>query len=144
MAENSVNQAATLAQLPEKPAITGNLKIHGYHESSGEFENLAVYGSDAAAIQNLIRDDPHLGQRLHPTLRYCAAEIVWATRVEMARTIEDVLARRTRALFLKAQAASEIAPNTAEIMARELNYDVAWQVNQVRNFRELASNYMIQ
>jgi glycerol-3-phosphate dehydrogenase len=143
MAEDCVNQAATLARLPEKPAITRDLKIHGHHERPAEFNDLASYGSDAADIQNLILDDPSLGERLHPALRYRAAEVVWAARTEMARTVEDVLARRTRSLFLNAHAASDMAAKTAEIMARELNYDAAWQANQVKSFRVLARSYMI-
>ena len=144
MAEDCVNQAATLARLPEKPAITGTLKIHGHHERANEFADLAVYGSEAFAIQSLICNDPRLGERLHPTLKYCAAEVVWATRVEMARTVEDVLARRTRALFLNAQAAFDMATKTAEIMAHELNYDQAWQINQIKIFRKLARNYILE
>jgi len=143
MAEDCVNQAATLARLPEKPAITEHLKIHGFHLNPKQFEDLGVYGSDAFAIEKLIRDDPHLAKRLHPALSYCAAEVVWAARNEMARTVEDVLARRTRALFLNAQAASEMAVRTAEIMAQELNYDDIWKANQIKNFRELARRYVI-
>ncbi|HEY7617729.1 MAG TPA: glycerol-3-phosphate dehydrogenase/oxidase [Terriglobales bacterium] len=143
MAEDCVNQAATLGRLPEMAAVTGHLNIHGFHRNAARFENLAVYGSDAVAIQNLIRDDPRLAERLHPALRYCAAEVVWACRVEMARTVEDVLARRTRALFLNAQAALEMAPRTAGIMARELNHDQGWQASQVEEFRRLALRYMI-
>jgi glycerol-3-phosphate dehydrogenase len=107
------------------------------------FENLSPYGSDAAAIQNIIQAAPSLAEQLHPALRYCAAEVVWATRSEMARTVEDVLARRTRALFLNAQAAFEMAPRAAEIMAQELGHDEAWQAAQVAKFRSLAKTYMI-
>src|SRR5882724_1207808 len=143
MAEDCVNQAATLAHLPEKGAVTENLKIHGFHLDPKQFEDLGVYGSDAFAIERLIREDSHLAERLHPALSYCAAEVVWATRNEMARTVEDVLARRTRALFLNAQAASQMAERTAEIMAQELNYDNAWKAAQIKNFQELARRYTI-
>src|SRR6185369_14353194 len=138
MAEDCVNQAATLARLPEKAAITENLRIHGFHLEPKQFADLGVYGSDAFAIQRLIRDDPRLGEHLHPALSYCAAEVVWATRHEMARTVEDVLARRTRALFLNAQAASEMAGKTAEMMADELHYDDAWKADQVEKFCKLS------
>ena len=102
-----------------------------------------MYGSDAFAIERLIREDSHLAERLHPALSYCAAQVVWATRNEMARTVEDVLARRTRALFLNAHAASEMAERTAQIMAQELNYDDAWKATQIKSFRELACPYAI-
>ena len=143
MAEDCVNQAATLARLPEKPALTENLKIHGFQSDTTQFEDLGPYGADAVAIQKLMQDDPQLAERLHPLLHYRAAEAVWATRHEMARTVEDVLARRTRALFLNAQAASDMASQTAEIMARELNYDDAWKAKQVTTFQELARQYSV-
>ena len=85
--------------------------------------------------------DPALAERLHPALPYIAAEVVWAVRTEMARTVEDVLARRTRALFLNAAAAVEMAPRVAELMARELGRDDAWAAMQVRAFAELAKGY---
>jgi glycerol-3-phosphate dehydrogenase len=143
MAEDCVNQAATLARLSEKAAVTEHLQIHGYHLDAKQFGDLSVYGSDSIAIERLIREDSHLATRLHPALSYRAAEVVWATRNEMARTVEDVLARRTRALFLNAQAASEMAPRTAEIMAQELQYDDAWKVGQIKSFQELARRYTI-
>lgn len=126
MAEDCIDQAATLAELPEKQAVTAHLNIHGFHKHADKFENLASYGSDSIAIQDLIRSEPSLGEALHPALIYCGAEVVWAARVEMARTVEDVLARRTRALFLNAHAASAMAPRVAAIMARELHRDEAW------------------
>src|SRR5262245_55919268 len=90
MAEDCVNQAATLAQLPEKPCVTRDLPIHGHHTKASRYGSLAVYGSDAPAIQQIIRADPTLGERLHPALPYGAAEVMWAVRAEMARTVEDV------------------------------------------------------
>jgi glycerol-3-phosphate dehydrogenase len=143
MAEDCINQAATLAQLPQTPSATVHLHIHGFHQRSEKFENLAVYGSDSLEIQSLIRKDPSLGEPLHSALPYCGAEVVWATRVEMARTVEDVLARRTRALFLNARAALEMAPGVAAIMAQELRQDAEWQAQQVDGFQKLAENYIL-
>jgi glycerol-3-phosphate dehydrogenase len=143
MAEDCVDQAAVLARLPEMAAVTAHLNVHGFHKTPSKFGGLSVYGSDAVAVQNLIRDDSRLAERLHPCLRYCAAEVVWAARVEMARTVEDVLARRTRALFLNARAASEMAPRVAELLARELGRDEAWKISQVESFRKLAESYTI-
>src|SRR3989475_1267704 len=53
MAEDCVDQAATLAQLPEKPCVTHHLNIHGFHSSAEQFGHLAVYGSDAFEIRKL-------------------------------------------------------------------------------------------
>ena len=141
MAEDCVNQAADLAGLPERPCPTKQLNIHGFHRSASRFGPLAVYGSDAPSIQDLARADPRLSAPLHPSLPYCGAEVVWATRFEMARSVEDALARRTRALFLNAGAALEMAPRVAELMARELGRDDAWSDAQLREFAQLASGY---
>src|SRR4051812_2608894 len=62
------------------------------------------------AIQALIAADPTLGMPLDAALPYVAAEVIWAAREEMACTVEDILARRTRALFLHAAAAIRMAP----------------------------------
>ncbi len=143
MAEDCVNQAATLARLPEMPCPTRNLNIHGFHRQAAKFGPLSVYGADALLIQDLMRSDPGLEAPLHPALPHCGAEVVWAARFEMARTVEDVLARRTRALFLNARAAMEMAPKAAELLARELGRDSGWQAAQVAAFRELAKGYLV-
>jgi glycerol-3-phosphate dehydrogenase len=143
MAEDCVDNAAMLARLPEKPCVTRNLNVHGFHQQAGNFGALSVYGSDALPIQDLVRADPSLGTPLHSALPYIAAEAVWAARVEMARSVEDVLARRTRALFLNAHAAIEMAPETARLLAGELGRDAAWQAQQVNEFRALAAGYCV-
>ncbi len=142
MAEDCVDQAAVLGRLPEKPCVTAHLNIHGYHRKARNFGALYVYGSDAPAIEEIARREAALGERLHPSLPYIAAEVVWAAREEMALTVEDVLARRTRALFLNARAAIDMAPRVAQLLAGELNRSEAWQHEQLRIFREVASNYL--
>jgi len=143
MAEDCVNQAATLARLPDRPCVTRTLNIHGYHQNAGAFGPLAVYGADAPAIADLQRADPALATALHPALPYTGAEVVWGTREEMARTVEDVLARRTRALFLNARAAIAMAPQVAQLMARELGRGEAWCAAQVAAFEALARGYLL-
>lgn len=143
MAEDCINQAAMLAKLPEKPCQTERLNIHGFHPHAAKFGPLAVYGADAPAIQDLMRGAARLAERLHPDLPYCEAEVIWAARYELARTVEDVLARRTRALFLNAKAACAMAPRVAELMAVEFGKDHAWQIRQVAEFRQLAQQYLV-
>jgi len=143
MAEDCVNQAATLARVPEKPCVTRHLNIHGFHRHADRFGSLAVYGADAIAIQDLMRVDTNLAEPLHPALPYCGAEVLWATRCEMARTVEDVLARRTRALFLNARAAIAMAPRVATLMAHELGQDQSWQTQQISSFQGLAKQYLV-
>jgi glycerol-3-phosphate dehydrogenase len=143
MAEDCVNQAATLARLPDKLCRTDCLNIHGFHPGAEEFGPLRAYGSDAPAIQALMRQDPSLADPMHPALPYTGAEVIWATRHEMARTVEDVLARRTRALFLNARAAIEMAPKTARLMAQELRQNERWETEQISSFGETARSYLL-
>ncbi|MEO8372895.1 MAG: glycerol-3-phosphate dehydrogenase/oxidase, partial [Candidatus Solibacter sp.] len=142
MAEDCVNQAATLARLPEKPCGTANLNIHGFHTASEKYGHLWVYGSDARMVQELESSDPAWAQPLDSELPYTAGEVIWAIRHELARTVEDVLARRTRALFLNAQAALRMAPRVAGLMARELGRDAAWEAAQLAAFNEVAQGYI--
>ncbi|HET9262292.1 MAG TPA: glycerol-3-phosphate dehydrogenase/oxidase [Vicinamibacterales bacterium] len=144
MAEDTVNQALDFGRLPERPCTTGDLKIHGFHQSAEEFGALSVYGSDAPALQDLAREDASLAERLDPALPVIGAQVVWAARAEMARSVEDVLARRCRALFLDAAAAVRMAPAVASVMARELGRDEEWQRGQVAAFTTLARQYMVR
>ncbi len=103
---------------------------------------LYYYGKDATAIRKLIFEDLSLGDQIHASLPYIKAEIVWAVKMEMCLTIEDALARRTRALFLDAQAAIESAPMVAALMAKEMNKDEKWQEEEIIRFNETAAKYL--
>jgi glycerol-3-phosphate dehydrogenase len=146
MAEDCVDHAITLGRLRDVPCTTKNLRIHGYADfgskPAGTENHFEVYGSDAEAIHTIAKN-PALAGRLHPDLPNIAAEVVWAARAEMARTVEDVLARRTRALFLNARAASAMAEPVAQLMAPELHRDEAWVGSQVNEFRALAQQYTV-
>ena len=149
MAEDTVDAAAKVAGLRAIPCRTEKLPIHGAipgvaipeQETPDEFAN---YGADAAALQALMQSEPELAQKLHPGFRYTLAEVVWAVRHEMARTVEDVLARRLRVLFLDARAALAMAPAVADLMARELRRDEAWRQEQFQAFEMLARQYLRQ
>ncbi len=143
MAEDCVNQAATLAQLEDCDCVTRTLPIHGAWNPTEPLGHLAIYGSDAVAIRDLSFIDSTLAEPLHPDLPYTGAEVIWAVRHELARTVEDVLARRTRALFLNARAAQHMAPRVAALMAQELDRDEAWQREEVERFLRLATGYLV-
>jgi len=143
MAEDCVDQAATLAQLPDAPCVTHHLRIHGFHADAKQLGDLAIYGSDAAEIRKLVNSDPELGDKLHSAFPHIKAEVTWAVRQEMAHTIEDVLARRMRALFLNARAAQEMAPMVAEVMAGELGWNADFKERQLKVFRDTAKNYVL-
>ena len=142
MAQDCVDQAATLADLPERSCLTRGLKIHGYHTDASNFGSLSTYGADAPAIQKLTSADAALGRVLDSQLPYIEAEVVWAVRAEMARSVEDVLARRTRALFLDAKAAMRMAPRVAHIMADELRRSEKWQAEQIEQFNRVANGFL--
>ena len=143
MAEDTIDQAATLADLEEQPSVTKNLHIHGWHEHPEQFGVFEQYGSDAPELRQLIRERPDLERQLDDRLPIRAAQVVWAIRHEMARTVEDVLARRTRSLLLDAQASIDIAPDVAAIMAEERGYDDDWEQDQVEAFRAVADSYVL-
>jgi glycerol-3-phosphate dehydrogenase len=144
MAEDAVDHAIVLAHLDERPCVTKNLQIRGFHQHSEQFGSLAIYGSDALPIQELMRARPELAAPLHDALPINGAEIVWSIREEMARTIEDVLGRRTRALFLNSKAALAMAPAVARLLAAELGHDEAWQEAQLAKFYSIAESYLVR
>ncbi len=143
MAEDTIDQAEVLAHLDIKPCVTKTLQIHGFHQNADKFGDLAVYGSDAPAIQDLIHEKKSYNERLHPDLPICAGEVIWAVRNEMARTVEDFLSRRTRTLLLDARASMEMAPKVAELMAKELRRKRVWRKEQLKKFNELARRYLL-
>ncbi|HWZ35828.1 MAG TPA: glycerol-3-phosphate dehydrogenase/oxidase [Mucilaginibacter sp.] len=143
MAEDTIDQAINIGSLPASSCITRDLKIHGYLNDKA-MDHLSVYGIDASSINELIKAEPKLSELLIEHHPYLQAEVIWAVRHEMARTVEDILARRLRLLFLDAGAAIRSAPAVAKLMAGELNYDQTWEATQVKNFGQLAANYLIE
>ncbi len=143
MAEDTIDHAAMVARLDEKKSVTADLQIHGYHNHAEKFGDLAIYGADAPVINDMIYDQPELKQRLHNNFTTITGEVVWAVRREMARTVEDFLARRTRALLLDARASMEMAPQVARIMAMELKKDETWINGQVSAYQDLAKGYIL-
>ena len=143
MGEDTVTAAARVAGLDDRPSVTANLRLHGWQEGLTADDPLRIYGSDRVALEQLLAEDPAWRAPLHPTLPYSAGEVIWSVRHEAARTVEDVLARRTRALVLDARAALASAPMVAELLTRELGRDRTWQEAQVQAFGELAKGYLL-
>ncbi len=141
MAEDVVDKAIEKGGLTEQECITENLKIHGWKQGVNPDSPLSYYGSDQENVEQLVAEDPELGERLHSRLSYIKAEVVWAARNEMAMTVEDFNARRTRALFLDAEASLEMAPEVARLMAREAGYDDQWIEKQLKEYKELVEIY---
>ncbi|MEZ4997970.1 MAG: glycerol-3-phosphate dehydrogenase C-terminal domain-containing protein [Bacteroidales bacterium] len=80
----------------------------------------------------------HGQEKLEAGSDFTTGEVIWAVRKEMARTVDDVLARRVRVLYLDARKSIALAPRVAEIMAAELGRDREWVRNQVEEFIERA------
>lgn len=142
MASDALDRAAEVASLPKKPSGTAALRLVGWTDSPEE-GHLASYGSDAKAVRELCRSRPGWDELLHTDLPIKAGEVAWAARMEMARTVEDVLSRRTRCLLLDAKASLEAAPRVASILSEEIGFDDPWIEGQVRRFRELAEGYLL-
>ncbi|WP_432809402.1 glycerol-3-phosphate dehydrogenase/oxidase [Pantanalinema sp. GBBB05] len=138
MGEDAIDRVIEQGTLPPRPSVTATLKLHGWTQTP-QAAPLDVYGSEADCLQQL----PGIDQLLHPRLPYTEAEVVWAVRHEMARSVEDVLARRTRALFLDAAASLEAAPRVAMVLATELGLSEKWQQEQMTAYRSLAIGYQL-
>ena len=143
----TLNRVTEVAGLERRASKTAGLSIHGNSSAPEVFappEHLAVYGSDRAAVEQFAGGDPVKAEKLHPRLPYLLAEVHWAIENEMARTVEDILSRRTRSLLLDAKASIEAAPRVAKILAGKLHRDEKWADDQVSSFNEVAQNYVLR
>jgi glycerol-3-phosphate dehydrogenase len=112
-------------------------------EKTGRIERRRGAGTRDLRIEGADTENGNQpAEPLHPALPHTCLEVLRGVKEEMACTVEDALARRTRALFLDARAAMEVAPAVAAMMAQELGHDEAWQQEQVNSFREVAENYL--
>ena len=143
MAEDTIDKAIHLGMLESRKCVTRSFRIHGWREHPDLHDHRYVYGSDEEAIKLLEAQNPDLQARLSDKYDYRISEVVWAVRNEMARTVEDVLARRVRLLFLDAKEAIAVAPTVAGILAHELNKDEAWKEEQIKAFNQVAAKYVI-
>lgn len=149
MAEDIVDQASLLADLKKRPCVTENLPLHGHTLYSEQHGDLRFYGSDAEGVLALEEEASQLAESLgihlpfHKDLPLSASQVLFACRKEMAQTVEDVLARRSRCLFVNAKASLEIARDVAQIMSSELKKDERWQEDQVGSFNRVAQSYLL-
>jgi glycerol-3-phosphate dehydrogenase len=142
MSEETVDTAIQRSNLEKKICVTKDLKIHSsttIHSSS----HLSIYGTDMPHIENLALKTPGGAELLHPSHPNIKAEVIWAVRNEMAYTVEDVLARRMRILFIDAKAAIEMCRIVAELMAQETHKSQLWVEDQIVEFTQIASEYLL-
>jgi glycerol-3-phosphate dehydrogenase len=134
MGEDAVNLCERTAGLVPRPSVTADRSLHGACDPRELPPALAVYGRDALAIAGLQASHLEHAAPVHPAIALTGAEVVWQVRQEMARTVEDVLARRSRWLLLDARASLAAAPAVARLMAAELGRDARWVEDQVRTY----------
>ncbi|MFZ6024771.1 MAG: FAD-dependent oxidoreductase [Bacteroidota bacterium] len=129
MAQEAVDNAVFVSKQDKRLCITKNLPI----------------GDPIATRQkkdNLVREQPALDQLLHPDFEYKWVDVVYAVQHEMAITVEDVLARRTRILFLDAKAAMDCTDIVINLMRETLGESEEWAGDQRSIFLELAEGYL--
>jgi glycerol-3-phosphate dehydrogenase len=141
MAEETIDRGIKSGILEKKKCITKSFSFYPDNKPLKDVR-LQIYGSQANEIERMIADQPDLAELINPRLPYTKAEIVWICRNEFPRAIEDILARRTRALFMDVRASKDAAPEVAEIMAKELGFSKTWQESQILQYNELTINYI--
>jgi len=144
MGEDTINKAVEIGGLLKKESITSSFKIHGWLKNIDKTDHLYIYGSDAISINKIAEDEKSLAEKIGSDFQNIKAEIIWHVRNEMARTVEDVLARRLRILLLDAKASISMAPIVAKIMAGELKKSSDWEKDQIDKYTRLANEYILK
>jgi len=142
MGEDVVNKVMAVAGLQPSPSVSAQTSIHGNQSVTTEADHLSIYGSDLPLLQQLIDSNPEWDTLLCPGLEFTLAQVIFAIRHEMARTVEDILSRRVRVLYLDARKAVECAPQVAALLANELSKDAQWEKEQVAAFKKIAAGYL--
>jgi len=146
MAEDTVDDAAQVGGLPARTCATHELRLHGWlapdDPALPPHGPIRMYGADAERVRAFLANDPGHAVALHPRLPYVCGQLRWAVQHEQARTLEDLLSRRTRSLVLDARAAIEAAPRAAAILADELGRDATFAQAQLDAFLEVAGGYL--
>ena len=144
--EDTINKAMSIHNLPKVACKTEHIAIHGNQKTTilDRENHLYIYGTDIPAILQLQETEPELKEKLHPDYDYSLAEVAWSIRNEMARSIDDILARRVRLLFLDACAAIACSEKVADLLAKELGHDETWKRNQIAVFKTLANGFLLK
>jgi glycerol-3-phosphate dehydrogenase len=141
MAEETIDRAIKEGMLEKRKCITKYFSLYSPDPELHE-KRLQIYGNKAVEIEKISCGEPSMREQLNPLLPYTRAEIIWICRNEMPLTLEDMLARRTRSVFLDVRASLSVAPVIADIMAEELRYDDRWKDQQIEEYNKLALNYL--
>ncbi|HTG55684.1 MAG TPA: glycerol-3-phosphate dehydrogenase C-terminal domain-containing protein, partial [Niabella sp.] len=141
MGEDMIDTIENHLQWPSQKTTTETKRIHGFSETVNWNDPFYFYGADAVALKKNINGAHNTW--LSESLKIHAEQVRWAVQHEMARTVEDFLARRTRALLLDAKESIRICTNVAHIMAMELGRDNDWIQAQIEGYTKLATQYQL-
>ena len=125
MGEAAINQAEKVGDLESRKSNTTDLKLY----------------NDSNELAEITGESPSNDNLLHPDYPWSQADVIHAVRYSLAQKVEDVISRRIRALPLNTEAAEQIAPKAAELMAKELGEDNNWIGGQIQSFRSLLESY---
>jgi glycerol-3-phosphate dehydrogenase len=143
MAEDTIDKAISMKLVDKRKCVTKHLKIHGWRPEPDLSNHYYIYGSEEPALHQVEQENVKYQERISPKYDYTFGEVVWAVRHEMARTLDDVLARRVRLLYIDAREALRVAPEVAKVMATELGMSELWIDEQVAFFSSIAKNYIV-
>jgi len=143
MAQDALDYAIRCIDIPTHDCVTENVSIRGARPNPDFSDPLYVYGTDADHIRELIRSSPEMARTLHPDYAFTVGEVLWIIRNEMPMTVEDILARRLRILFMDARAAVTMAPEVAALLAAERKKEEGWITEQLDAFNKMAANYIL-
>jgi glycerol-3-phosphate dehydrogenase len=142
MGEDMVDRIEKDLHWQRRKSKTALLHIHGYAEQVNWNDPFYFYGSDATQLRQRINGTAN--EWISESLKIHRMQVKWAVEHEMARTVEDVLSRRTRALLLNARESIRICPEVARLMAEALGKDEEWVKNEVAGYNELARHYILK
>ena len=141
ISEDAIDTAISINKLKKKKCKTKKTKLFGYKKKVDFSDPMHVYGSLKKKVESLggIDDNKSLSTKF-----YISNNIIeWSIIHEMALTVEDILARRTRCVFLDSNESKLIAPSVAKKMADVLEKDQEWIDSELKNFNKLIKNYTI-
>jgi glycerol-3-phosphate dehydrogenase len=142
MGEDTVSAIEKRLSWSRRSSGTARLHIHGYATGVDGSNPFSFYGSDWLLLKQKLNGEGE-EEWISERLKIHAVQVLWAVENEMARTVEDVLSRRTRALLLDARESIRICPRVAEIMAGALAKNEDWIAEQVKQYTSLAQAYLL-
>ena len=141
IAEDAIDKAISINKLKKKKCKTERTKLFGFKRNVSWSDPMHVYGSLKKKVESLggINDNKSLSNKF-----YISNNIIeWSIIHEMALTVEDILARRTRCVFLDSKESKRIAPIVAQKMADVLGEDDKWIDAELKKFNKLIKNYIV-